>query len=157
MTDGHDDPAHKHHGDVHHHDENHGHGHHHDAGLKGFLRYLRFAPRMWSSPVSTALVDRLGPGPGDVVLDLGAGYGPASVLSLERGADVVAVDPTMSMRLVLTARRLLQGRRSQLAVRNGAAEALPAEDASVDAVISCNTMHHWSEYGEWRARRFEES
>ena len=48
---------------------------------------------MWRSPVNRAVVDLLDPQPGDVVADVGAGMGPATVVAAQRGADVWAIDP----------------------------------------------------------------
>ena len=99
----------------------------------------------WSSDVNQAAVDLLDPQPGEHVLDLAAGLGPASVEVARRvGATgrVTAVDPSRSMRTVLRTRRLWQRSRSSLEVRPGAAEDLPLTRGSVDAAVSLNAMHH---------------
>ena len=58
-------------------------------------------------------------------------------------ADIVAVEPTPFIRGILGVRRLFQRRRNQITVTAGAAEALPVDAHSVDAIWAVNTMHHW--------------
>ncbi|MCP3913370.1 MAG: class I SAM-dependent methyltransferase [Actinomycetia bacterium] len=125
------------------HDHRYGHGHERDRGLVAMVRYLGHAPEMWWSDVNTAVVDLVSPQAGEQVLDIGAGMGPGVVAAAARGATVVAVEPTPFMRRVLTVRRLWQRARSHIDIRGGAAEKLPADDASIDAVWAVNTMHHW--------------
>ncbi len=123
----------------------HGHGHDQDRGLRGFLRYMKMLPKMWRSPVSTEIVRSLAPQPGERVLDLGAGMGPATVLAAKTGASVLAVDPTPYMRGILGVRRLGQRHRTAIHVADGSAESIPATDGSVDALWTVNTMHHWAD------------
>ncbi|MEU2348451.1 methyltransferase domain-containing protein [Modestobacter sp. NPDC049651] len=86
-------------------------------------------------PLGTVLADASGVGPGDRVLDVGAGTGNAALAAARRGATVVASD--------LTPELLEQGRRradaAQLAIewQEADAEHLPFPDASFDAVLSC--------------------
>ncbi|MCC6526378.1 MAG: class I SAM-dependent methyltransferase [Polyangiaceae bacterium] len=128
-----------------HHHEAHVHGHSHDRGWSGVVRYLSLLPYMWTSEVSTAVVGLAAPRAGERVVDLGSGMGPATVVAAETGASVVAVDPTPFLRRILGARRLAQRARRRISVVEGAAEAIPVADASVDALWSVNTMHHWTE------------
>jgi SAM-dependent methyltransferase len=121
------------------------HAHHHDRGLAAFLRYLRLLPAMWRSEVNDAVVRELAVGPGDRVVDLGAGAGPATVAAASRGANVLAVDPMPVMRAILGLRRRLHPRGRAIDVHDGAAEAIPAADGSVDALWSVNTLHHWTD------------
>lgn len=133
-----------------HHDHDHGahgHGHAHDQGWRGAARYLRILPKMWNSPVSDAVVDLVAPRPGELVVDLGAGMGPAAMRAARLGAQVVAVDPTPMMRRVLSSRRRVSSERGRISVHDGAAEALPLADACADGLWSVNTMHHWSDLG----------
>ena len=130
-------PMHDHH---HHH---HGHAHHHDRGARAVLRYLRLLPRMWRSPLNEAVVRELALRPGELVVDLGAGAGPATVEAARQGARVVAVDPMPFMRTVLRLRRAANRRGSAVRIEAGAAEAIPVADGSVDALWSVNTLHHW--------------
>ena len=80
------------------------------------------------------LVDALGIGPGDRVLDVAAGAGNAAIPAAQRGAAVVATD--------LTPELLESGRQDaarvgvDVAFEEADAEALPYADASFDAVIS---------------------
>lgn len=99
----------------------------------------------WSSDVNLAAVELLDPRPGEHILDIGAGLGPASIEAARRVGPtgfVTAVDPSRSMRAVLRTRRLWQRSRPALEVRRGAAEDLPLIRWSVDAALSLNAMHH---------------
>lgn len=148
MTGTHDDEHAGHtHGDApgqeHGQEHGHGHGHANDQGVRGMLRYLRWAPSMWRSEINSAVLEMVDVQPNERVLDVGAGMGAGTVLAARSGADVVAVEPTPFMRRVLGVRRLLQRRRSAIEVVDGSAEQLPVSDASIDAVWAVNTMHHW--------------
>lgn len=139
------------HGGDHGHDHGGG-GHHHDQGVLGALRYLRLLPRLWRSEVNDAVVARIAPRPGERVVDIGAGMGAAAVRAAAAGADVVAVEPTPFMRGLMRLRTLPAGLRSRvssrehhLELRVGAAERLPVDDGSVDAIWAVNTLHHWSD------------
>lgn len=120
------------------------HGHEQDRGMRGFLRYMTLFPKMWRSPVSREVVRAVSPQPGEHVVDIGAGMGPATVLAAKAGASVLAVDPTRYMRRILAARRRGQRGRSAIRVADGSAESIPADDHSIDAVWTVNTMHHWT-------------
>jgi SAM-dependent methyltransferase len=144
-------------GMAHHHTHNHDHqpqhhahqtehrAHANDQGLAGLLRYLTVLPRMWHSPVSSAVVRMVAPARGETVLEIGAGMGPAAVVAAKTGAHVVAVDPTPYMRNILLVRSLAHGGAARISVADGAAEHLPAADESIDAVWTVNTMHHWGD------------
>jgi ubiquinone/menaquinone biosynthesis C-methylase UbiE len=138
----HDDHAHAHDDHAHAHD---GHGHAHDQGWRGMARYLRMARRMWSSPVSDAVVELVAPVPGELVVDLGAGMGPATVRAAQAGAQVLAIDPTPGMRRVLGLRRRIDRSRTRISVHAGAAESMPVAPGSVDALWCVNVMHHWTD------------
>jgi SAM-dependent methyltransferase len=69
------------------------------------------------------------------VLDLGAGTGKLTTRLVERGLDVVAVDPIPDMLEVL--RSSLPETRALL----GTAEEIPLEDNSVDAVVVAQAWH----------------
>ena len=121
------------------------HGHVQDRGLRGFARYMKMLPKMWRSPVSREVILSIAPQPGELVVDVGAGMGPATVLAAKAGASVLAVDPTPYMRRILLFRRLGQRGRAAIRVADGSAESIPADDHSVDAVWTVNTMHHWTD------------
>jgi ubiquinone/menaquinone biosynthesis C-methylase UbiE len=127
------------------HRDAHKHGHHHDRGARGFLRYLRLLPRMWMSEVNREVVRSLAPSRGECVVDLGAGMGAATVEAARSGATVIAVDPMPYMRGILRLRRGWQRHRAAIRIVDGAAESIPVEDGSVDALWTVNTIHHWTE------------
>lgn len=75
-------------------------------------------------------------GPGQMVVELGAGTGKFTKLLSETGADVVAVEPVAAM--------LAQLALDQPGVRSlrASAQALPLADASAGAVV-CAQSFHW--------------
>lgn len=107
--------------------------------------YARLAADFWRGAVNEYVVDAAQVGPGEVMLDIGAGAGPATVPAARRGATVVAVDPSRVMRCALHLRRLWQRRRHWIRIAAGTAERLPLEDHSVDVAVAVNTMHHWTD------------
>jgi ubiquinone/menaquinone biosynthesis C-methylase UbiE len=120
------------------------HGHHHDRGARGFLRYMRLLPRLWTSEVNREVVRSLAPTRGECVVDLGAGMGAATVEAARSGATVVAVDPMPYMRGILRLRCGWRRHRAEIRIVDGAAESIPLEDRSVDALWTVNTIHHWT-------------
>ncbi|OBK26880.1 class I SAM-dependent methyltransferase [Mycobacterium asiaticum] len=80
-------------------------------------------------------IDWLLPSGAREVLDLGAGTGKLTTRLVERGLDVVAVDPVPEMLEVLTAS--LPQTRALL----GTAEEIPLQDNSVDAVLVAQAWH----------------
>ena len=102
---------------------------------------------MWAlgdyASVAADVIPSLGPvlveacdiGPGDRVLDVGAGSGNAAIPAARTGADVTASDLTPE----LLATGALLAAQDGLDVRweEGDAEALPYDDATYDVVMSC--------------------
>ena len=80
-------------------------------------------------------IDWLLPAGARTVLDLGAGTGKLTTRLVERGLDVVAVDPIPDMLEVLRA-----SLPATLALE-GTAEEIPLEDNSVDAVLVAQAWH----------------
>jgi SAM-dependent methyltransferase len=134
--DGHDDAQQEQH-------EHHHHGHENDQGIKGALRYLRWLPQMWRSPINDAVVDLVDPDAGEWVVDIGAGMGAGAMRAARSGAHVIAVEPTPFMRRVLQVRRMFSRHRTNIEVADGAAERIPVDDRTIDAIWAVNTMHHW--------------
>jgi SAM-dependent methyltransferase len=80
------------------------------------------------------LVEAMHLGPDDRVLDVGAGSGNASIPAARAGADVVASDLTPAL---LDVGRAAAEEGLSITWEEADAEALPYEDGSFDAVISC--------------------
>jgi SAM-dependent methyltransferase len=80
-------------------------------------------------------VDWLVPAKSKRVLDLGAGTGKLTRLLIDRGLDIVAVDPSPQMLGVFE--RSLHGIPTHL----GSAEDIPLGDSSIDAIVSGQAWH----------------
>jgi SAM-dependent methyltransferase len=85
-------------------------------------------------PAAEQMVLASGVGPGQRLLDLGAGDGNVALAAARAGADVVAVDP--AQRLVAQGRARSQARGLAVDWRVGDAESLPLEDAGFHCVAS---------------------
>jgi SAM-dependent methyltransferase len=90
------------------------------------------------APAVDHVVAHAGLRPGDAVLDLGTGTGSVAMKAAQavgpRGS-VLAVDISPEMLRVATSRAAALG-TTNIAFREGSAEAIPAGDASVDAIAS---------------------
>jgi SAM-dependent methyltransferase len=82
-----------------------------------------------------ALVDATGIGPGDRILDVGAGSGNAAIPAALAGADVVASDLTPE--LLETGAQAAVARGATLRWEEADVEHLPYADGEFDAAISC--------------------
>jgi SAM-dependent methyltransferase len=102
--------------------------------------YERGRPE-YAPAVAGALAAELGLAPGAPVLDLAAGTGKLARTLLAAGLDVVAVEPQAPLRDKLAA-----GIGSER-VREGVAEAIPLDDASVDAVTVADGFH-WFKHAQ---------
>jgi ubiquinone/menaquinone biosynthesis C-methylase UbiE len=108
----------------------------------------RIGHALWFSPVYAALVRAVHVGPGERVLDVGAGTGALSGRLARAGAAVVCLEPDAQS--LEAARRRLAGLDVEFV--EASAEHIPLPDASVDAAVASVTAHHW---GDQRAG-FEE-
>jgi SAM-dependent methyltransferase len=87
------------------------------------------------APLGPVLVEAVGVGPGDRVLDVAAGTGNAAVPAAQTGADVVASDLTPELLQAGAAAAAEQG--VELQWREADAHALPFSDNEFDVVMSC--------------------
>jgi SAM-dependent methyltransferase len=85
-------------------------------------------------PVGQRLVQRVGIGRGEDVLDVGCGTGNAAIRAARAGGHVVGVDLTPE--LFEAGRRLAAKAGVEISWMEGDAEALPVEDESFDVVLS---------------------
>lgn len=76
------------------------------------------------------------------LLDLGCGGGHVSFVAAPRVAQVTAYDLSPAMLAAVSAEAGKRG-LSNIVTVQGAAEALPFEDASFDVVVSRYSAHHW--------------
>jgi SAM-dependent methyltransferase len=87
------------------------------------------------APLGPVLVEACGVGPGDRVLDVGAGTGNAAIPAALTGAAVVASDLTPE--LLECGKTEAQRRGADLQWREANAEAMPFADGEFDTVMSC--------------------
>src|SRR5215471_8545227 len=85
-------------------------------------------------PAAELAVERAAAAPGGAVLDVGCGTGNAALLAAATGANVAGVDP--ASRLLQVARDRAAAENYEITFLEGAAEALPVPDASVDVLVS---------------------
>ena len=108
------------------------------------LRYLRFAPELWTSEVNDAVVARIAPQRGETAMDIGAGIGAGTMPAAKTGCSVVAIEPTPYMRRILGLRTRLFRVNDRVRIVDGTAEATTVSATSIDAAWAVNTMHHWT-------------
>ena len=90
----------------------------------------------YPDPAIARVVSALSLAPGRLVVDLAAGTGKLTRSLLAAGARVVAVEPLAEMREILAVKA------AGAEIVDGRAEALPLDDASVDAV-AVGQAFHW--------------
>jgi len=109
-----------------------------DIGRRGFEqgtdRYERARPG-YSREALDRLCTQAGIGPGTRVLDLAAGTGKLTRSLVERGAAVVAVEPSAAMRETFA--NVTRG----VEVHDGTAERIPLPAASFDVVTVAQAFH----------------
>lgn len=110
----------------------------HDVAASGFAAgasdYERGRPS-YPADVVAFLVDRLDISAGRRVVDLAAGTGKLTRLLVPTGAEVIAVEPVAAMRDKLTATA------PDATALDGTAEALPFDDATIDAMTVAQAFH----------------
>jgi ubiquinone/menaquinone biosynthesis C-methylase UbiE len=111
----------------------------HHAAAQGFSTaaesYVQGRPDYPAETVAW-LREVVGLGPGKTVLDLGAGTGKFIPFLKQTGARVVALEPVAAMR------ETLRRQHPEVDALDGAAEAIPLPDRSVDAIV-CAQSFHW--------------
>src|SRR5580700_5629283 len=101
----------------------------------GAATYVEGRPE-YPPEIEAWLTDDLGLGSGKTALDLAAGTGKFSSRLLATGATVIAVEPVQAIL------NELRRQYPEVEARSGMAQAIPIEDASVDAVV-CAQSFHW--------------
>jgi len=81
------------------------------------------------------------------VLDIGTGPGRLLVAMQQSMPDLTLAGVDISPAMVATARENIKraGYRAMIDVRVAAAEALPFQDGTFDAVVSTGSLHHWKQ------------
>lgn len=72
-------------------------------------------------------------------LDIGCGTGNYTVALSEKGLSMIGVDPSTEMLKVAKART------DQIEWKIGRSESLALKDVSIEGIVACLTIHHWSE------------
>jgi SAM-dependent methyltransferase len=106
---------------------------------------LTDAFELTTGPAGRAILDAAGVTPGQRVADIATGPGFLAGLAAARGAVVTGVDIAQSM--LDEARQ----RYPAIELRQGAAEQLPLEDASQDAIVSAWGLPHFADHGAFFA------
>jgi SAM-dependent methyltransferase len=88
-------------------------------------------------------IERLDVQPGARVLDLGFGGGLTFAPLLERGATITGVDRAPDMVEAARSRFGAEIAAGRIALYAGEVQALPLADASVDLVLTVNTVYFW--------------
>jgi ubiquinone/menaquinone biosynthesis C-methylase UbiE len=122
-------------------DDPHAPNHHaHFTGLSGWRGVLAALSMSFGRDRDGDLVCEVtGLTAADRVVDVGCGPGTAARAGARRGADVLGVDPGVTMRRVA---RLRDPRRTVRYV-DGRAEALPVADGWATVVWTVASVHHW--------------
>ncbi len=98
----------------------------------------RLSPRM-----NAAALAQLGVVPGKCVLEAGFGGGALLGALLDAGAQVIGIEPSRAMLARAHKRFRAAGRAGRLRLLEGSIQALPVDDASVDALCSVNNLYFW--------------
>lgn len=88
-------------------------------------------------------IERLDVGAGARVLDLGFGGGLTFGPLLERGATVTGVDRAPDMVEAARSRFSAEVEAGRISLHTGEVQALPLPDASIDRVLTVNTVYFW--------------
>jgi SAM-dependent methyltransferase len=128
------------------HEQRHaGHRHGHGNEFEGFLGLLAGLTMAFGRGRSARLVADLAEvGPGDRVVDVGAGPGRFLREAAERGATAVGVEPSSQMRRLATW-RTPASLRDAVRVVDGTAERLPLEEGAATVAWAVASYHHWAD------------
>jgi SAM-dependent methyltransferase len=102
-------------------------------------RYERGRPDYPGAAIDLLVAELGVTAPGARVLDIGAGTGKLTRPLLERGLEVIAVEPVDGMRATLE--RTAPG----AAIRKGQAESLPLAGGEVDAIVAGQAFHWFAD------------
>ena len=111
--------------------------------LQMAMRLVSSLPEAFDSALNRWVVDVVDPKPGEVVLDIGAGAGPAALVAAQRGATIKALEPSRLMRSGLRLRNAIAN--GPVEVIDSTVEELPLADESIDAAYAVNSLHHWED------------
>ena len=106
-----------------------------DHGYSRAVEHYRRGRPSYPDDAVEYVVQELGIGEGRDVLELGAGTGKFTELIALSGARVTAVEPVAAMR------EALEANCPTVSVLDGAAEAIPLPDGSVDAAVAAQSFH----------------
>jgi SAM-dependent methyltransferase len=128
-----------------------GHGDPHgDVDLAWELLY-RLEPELYDR---LATAERLHPGvvgwlPGDVgqIAEIGAGSGRLTMQLIERGRDIVAVEPALPLRRLLRRKLTAAGHGDRVRVVPGFFDELPLPSGFADLVVTCSAFTPAPEHG----------
>ncbi len=83
----------------------------------------------------------------DRIVEVGAGAGRLTLDLIDRGREVVAIEPVTALRQILERKLALAGHGSRARVMHGFFDDLPAASRSADLVVACSVLTPASGHG----------
>ena len=124
-------------------DQGDGHSGHQGGHMLGAPKNFMHLIRCWRSGITTHAVALAAPTDGETMLDVGAGMGAGTLVAARiPGVRVECLEPSVAMRTILKARRLVHPRRRSIIVLAVGAESIPVGDSTVDAATMVNVADH---------------
>jgi ubiquinone/menaquinone biosynthesis C-methylase UbiE len=93
-----------------------------------------------TAPENKYILKYIGPLKGKRILEVGCGFGEASIYFAKNGAKVVASD--ISQKMVNFVKKLSAFNKTKIEVRKFSCEHIPFPDNSFDVVYAANVLHH---------------
>ena len=110
--------------------------------LEDYDKRMRSKKRLRYSETLSEVVRKASAEEGDFVLDIGTGTGNLAVKFLEKGCQVIGLDPSAKM-LKMAKRRVIEwGRRFQIRLCENPFLEIPFPDQTFDVVASTYSIHH---------------
>ncbi|MCX6787392.1 MAG: class I SAM-dependent methyltransferase [Candidatus Kaiserbacteria bacterium] len=93
------------------------------------------------SPLAPQMLEMLGKGPGNAILEIGVGNGRDSIFFAQKGNEVTGIDIALGAIKMAKKNARAAGVLNRLTFQEGDAERLQFEDSSFDGVYSISVLH----------------